>query len=245
MSAKHPYYTEIYQRSFDAIVKNGWLSEILLALITDPLEAEDFAERLERTSPEALWILPYGKGERRCPAPIFIEDFKMLSMNAETQWRVTLAKWVMRFAQADEAVRSLIYYETRVGVWAACQVVREAMRFIPADEDRPVEAVIRTERWASAKGTAAEATKAGDAALECSEELAGENAVAEDSAYAAYLVSNSISYRPEAEYAVEVTAGVLASAYYKYESIRWNIKRDSELVRLREVVANACMTFPM
>lgn len=142
----HPYYTEIPLRSFEAIVQNGWLSEILLALITDPLEAEDLAEMLSRTKRGGkLWVR--FKGERRLPAPISCEEFRRISIEGKTKWRVTLSQWVMRFDTADDSLQSLIDYDKKLGVWAECKIARESLRFAEKGEGRPIYAIKTAEAW--------------------------------------------------------------------------------------------------
>ena len=41
------------------------------------------------------------------------------------------------FDDAGEALRWLISIDKKLGVWAACQVAREALRFVPEGEQRP------------------------------------------------------------------------------------------------------------
>ena len=251
MNAKHPYYTEIYQRSFDAIVKNGWLSEILLALITDPLEAEDLAERLERDSLETLWILPTTRGERRYLAPTSLEDFRSLSLDAKTSWHITMAQWVMRFKEANVALQSLIRYDRKLGAWCVCQVAREALRFVPNGELRPLVAIETTEAWTLGKGTIEEAKEAyADIDEYANSYESNYSPQSSFAANAALEAAGSASHTntPAAEYAAKLAtfaAANAAAAIFPFSSPDRSKKRESELDRFREVVANACMTFPM
>lgn len=255
-----PYYTEVPRRSFEAIVKNGWLSEILLALITDHLEAEDLAERLERKDGEQLWVLPAANGERRYLAPISVGDFRELNIEAKTSWRVTMSQWAMHFEEATSAIRSLTAYDYSLGVWCACQVAREGLRFVPYGEDRPRVAIELAESSLTQKRRTADSMRiAANGAY-----AAADDADASYTAYASYAASSAAVAAGQRTDALRMSAYAAASvaiatnaadavdciskavAYASGSTgIAWTKTRDAERVRLREVVANACMTFPM
>lgn len=120
----HPYYTEIPLRSFYAMLRSGGLSEVLLALITDPLEAEDFASLLVRDTPDSIRIrLP----DRNIVAPISVADFKEMSLTSVAKWRITLAQHVMSFEDAANTMRSLARYDTRLSAWCSIALIRSVM----------------------------------------------------------------------------------------------------------------------
>lgn len=254
-----PYYTEVPRRSFEAIVKNGWLSEILLALVTDPLEAEDLAERLERGTGESLWVLPAAKGQRRYLAPTSVGDFHKLNIEAKTSWRVTMAQWVMHFKEARSAMKSLTSYDRRIGVWCACQAARKALPFLRNGEPRPLQAIETTESWLRGKATVDQVQKSADAAYSAANDASAfaatysgaDYAAAVSAFYAAQASATSASAAvyfaaaTDTAHAADDAINAVAAAYAADGSPVWQKKRDEELVRLREVVANACMTFPM
>ena len=230
----HPVFTEIPQRSYNALVRKGTLEEVLLALITDPLAAEDVADELEAKT-------------RKLPA-VTPSVFADLGANALSAWKITVAQWVMTQADARPALRALIAYDRRLGVWGACQVAREALSYVFVGEDRPRIAIETTEAWvvgrasieqvrqsaAAANAAAVSAAYATSAAAWAA--AAAANAAA-DAAYAAYAAT--------AAACATAAAAAAADAAYAYGSAKWNAARDAELIRFREVVANACMTFPV
>lgn len=241
-----PYYTEVPRRSFEAIVKNGWLSEILLALITDPLEAEDLAERLERIKKgEQLWVLPVAKGQRRYSAPISVDDFRELNIEAKTSWRVTMSEWVMQLDNARKAILSLTRYSQHLGVWCACQLAREALYSIPFFSDMPHKFITITESWVVGAATSAQVRDI----VENSPPVpwGSFNSEASQSAYtASYYVARAASHGPSAVLQAENSSIRSANAIVERSGPADVFNRsNAELVRLREVVANACMTFPM
>lgn len=89
----HPYYTEIPQRSFDAIVKAGLLSELLLAFVTDPLNAEDIADCIVEREETRIYV---NLNKRKIAAPILISDIVGLPIEAPlTRAEITISQWVM------------------------------------------------------------------------------------------------------------------------------------------------------
>lgn len=227
-------YTEIQQQSYDALVRTGTLEEVLLALMTDPLAAEDVADELEAKTRKMPTLAP--------------SVFADLGANVIDAWRITIAQWVMTQVETQPALRALIMYDRRLGVWCACRVVREALRFVPDGEDRPRRAIETTEAWIAGKASIEQVSLAGYAARDAAYATsvaawAAEIAVASTyaAAYAAWAADEAVS----AAYAAARAADAYAtSVAYAYGSAKWNAARDAELVRFRKVVANACMTFP-
>lgn len=239
----HPYYTEIPLRSFQAIVRNGLLSEILLALITDPLEAVDLAERLERPEKgKQIWVLPADKSQRRYPAPTSVEDFRELNIEAKASWRVTMAQLVMRFDQSMPALLFLTRYDQKLGVWATCQVAREAINAVPKAGKLVLPVVRITEAWVRGKATGIEVTSSA-AKLRRSAPSFGDDEQLGFAFYAAWYAARSVEVPSNVEIAAVRSANAIA--YHRNLRSKLIERRDAELVRLREVIANACMTFPM
>jgi hypothetical protein len=272
----HSQYTEIPLRSFEAMTFEGNLSEVLLALIVDPLEAVDVARTILDIYPTEIELSLNGNV---VDASIALSDFVNLpSKHAFEQLKITLAQWVMTTKQADDALKTLTEWDGRFGVWCACAVAREAIRSIPKDELRPLRAIKAAEAWVSGKSSVRRARNAAAAAEAAAEEAAAyadeaaddaSNAIyniraaydvraASDAAYAAsYVARAAYTAAAHATDAAIHTAGVACgaarvaaqcdaayvAAAFADVSL-WTSARDAELVRLREVVANACLTFP-
>jgi len=241
----HSYYTEIPQRSFEAIVKNGYLSEVLMALLVDPLEAEDVAESIKDRTDAAIKLEANGY---IVSAPIGLADFQNLpSKDAFEKLKITLSQWVMTTKRASGALRELTMWDRRFGVWCACQVAREALRFIPRSEPRPLRAIKTAEAWVRGMATEDQVDVAAQAAETCAE-------IAENE-YGDYLVFEASSAASSAAYTVgnynlggdAVICSASAFAYSAQASdpdVDWDDVREAEFIRLREVVAAACLTFP-
>jgi hypothetical protein len=241
----HSYYTEIPLRSFDAIVKNGYLSEVLMALLVDPLEAEDVADSVKSRTMTAIYLEVNG---HTVSAPIGLADFQNLpSKDAFEKLKITLSQWVMTTKRASGALRELTMWDRRFGVWCACQVAREALRFIPRSEPRPLRAIKTAEAWV--RGTATEdqadtAAQGAEAYAEIAENEYGDYLVFEASSAASSASYTVVGY----DFAGDAAAGSASAFAYSAQAsdpdVDWDEVREAELIRLREVVAAACLTFP-
>ncbi len=245
----HPYYTEVHRRSFDAIVKNGWLSEILMALIADPDNSMDLADVLRRNGKDqSLSIDLQRRGERPHPAPISVSEFADRGTWAVDRWRITLAQWAMSFKEARPALHSLTLYDRRLGVWCACQVAREALRYTPDVGNSARVSIETTEAWVMGQATIAQVKSATDDAVYAGWSAGIDSAdasaayISDDAAYAA-TVDDDLSAANIASH----TADAANTAWRTANANNAEVDADSgaELIRLREVVANACMTFPL
>jgi hypothetical protein len=320
---RHNVFTEIDARSYAAIVKNGWLSEVILALLVDPLEAEDVADSIRGRSETAIKLEVNG---RIFVAPITLKEFQNLpSRYAFEKLKITLSQWVMTTKRADIAVKTLTIWDRRFGVWCVCAIVREALRFVPEGELRPLRAIETAEAWvrgmataaqvsaayadaaayaaaadaatsaaAAARAAAAAAAAAADAATSAAAAARAaaasaaasyaDAAYADAAAYASESAATSAAaaaraaaasaaasyadaaYAATAAYAAAYVAIVESTAYFAASaavnvaearaasaalaaraaaySEKYRAIRDAELILLREVVANACLTFP-
>ena len=167
------------------------------------------------------------------------------------------------FDDAREALRWLGGLDHEIGVWAACQVAREALRFVPEGEQRPRIAIEVTEAWVRRKASLAKAMKARDAAYAASSyasDAAAYAAYAADaatsaatSAYSAYAASAAAANAAAdantayaTAYAASAAAGAASAASVADTySEQWYAVRDAELQRLVGVVADAIMSFPV
>ena len=110
----HPYFTEIPLRSFVAMAFDGHLSEVLLALIVDPHEADDVSRTIWDVQEARIELLQDG---RIVEAPIRMDDFLNLpSKNALEHLKITLAQWVFTFERAPEPMGLLTKWSPRLGV---------------------------------------------------------------------------------------------------------------------------------
>lgn len=159
-------FTEIDARSYDAVVRNGWISEVLLAMLVDPLEADDMANSILRRKESSIELYVNG---RVFDAPISLEDFHDLpSKHAFEKLKITMSQWVMTNDRADNAVRMITMWNIRFGVWCACAAAREALQFIPEGELRPLLAIEAAEAWVRGRATGQRVAAGADAAYAAS-----------------------------------------------------------------------------
>jgi hypothetical protein len=243
---RHNVFTEIDSKSYAAIVKNGYLSEVLLALLVDPLEAADMADSIQRIQATRIELAFDGK---IIDAPITLKDFHSLpSKDAFEKLKITLSQWVKTTDVASEALRVLSIWDRRFCVWSACAVARESLRYVPAEEQRPLRAIEAAEAWVIGRATIETVRDAYAAADDAAEDAvvdynnaaiyaAADYAAAADAATSAAAAANAAAYVDTFD--TETVAYAAANAYAS-----WGANRYAELIRLREVVANACLTFP-
>lgn len=240
----HSYYTEIPQRSFEAIVKNDYLSEVLVALLVDPLEAEDIAESIKDRIDAAITLDLNG---RAFSAPIGLADFQNLpSKDAFEKLKITLSQWVMTTERANGTLRVLSTWDQRFGAWCSCAVARVGIRFVPKGDRRALLAIETTEVAVRGKSTDIYVTDAAMAAYDASSSartLAAAAAYASASYAAASFVASVGTSVADNAASLAANAAVRVADAVASVSGRDDL-RVAELIRLREVVANACLTFP-
>lgn len=252
MEPMHKDFPLIPQRSYDAIVRNGWLSEVLLALIVDPLEAEEVAAKLYRNLHYRLLFKDYlsmmlfrdhpSMSENAADMPIGVDDFVRQGANATDAWRQVVAQWVRLQKDARPALRSLVVYNRWLGAWCSSHVAREVLDIVAGNKDRLLKQINVAEDWSCGKLTTAQVR-------EISASM-GKYAVYDFAADAAEtsLRVITIYVADNAARAAEELADTVANAHAEASDTseeRWTTVCSAELVRLREVVAEACMTFPV
>lgn len=259
----HPYLTKVPSRSFDIIYKNGWLSEALLALIVDPLAAEDIERTLERVR-ERITIVPDFEDNLPYDAPIRLADFKDLGSKWVQVMLETMAQWVMyQQGSASAAIGSIYLIDRRIAAWCACSVAREALRVMPPEDDRPLRAIIAVEKMVGSRRNNGVAQMYSEASEEAARRylLSAESTRVSANYYldasrsaAAVAAGNLIQIltgskeRDQAVFVVDCVAYALA--YYEVsKDVRraddWGTVKQMELMRLREVIAKACLSFPV
>ncbi len=131
---KHPQYTEVYLRSYDAIVRYGLLEEVAFALLVDPLEAEDLSERIGHRTDGRLMIRSLDALEPPSPAPSLLSDAVSMGSKAVSALLITLGQWVKAQTSAEDALVGLFNYDTRVSMFCAGRVVEHVMdTVLPGD----------------------------------------------------------------------------------------------------------------
>ncbi len=238
-------FTYIPQRSFDAFVGDlESLDDVMAALAVDPLEAED-AYRL------------FGvKG-----IPHSLKDFADRGRGAYTQALETVAQWTMVQKDAAVALQVMLTYDLRIGTWCAAQVARESLELVSSRGPAPRIAVETAERWVLGQATAKECLAAARACFSLRTELmnaAGTGNASIDAAAAASLAAAYVASHPASEerYSNRERRGTgstarAAATIMPYlsgalpSSAYWEEQRSSELRRLRQVVAAACLSYPV
>lgn len=253
MPSMHSIYTEIDARSYDAIVKNGYLSEVLLALLVDPLEAEDVADSVTTRDMGKISMSVNGIVSS---APISPADFQALpSKDGFEKLKITLSQWAAVAADAKESLLTVATWDVRFGIWGACQVARSALVYVPSREERPLFAIETADRWLQGKfhGTPIynvrpQLRSAADRAFAASVETIYSASQAAHAACAAAVEASF--YQPsQAAFYCSSAANHAANAFADSLTIttnadRWRRASESESIRLRKVVSNACLTFP-
>lgn len=245
----HPYFTEIPLRSFEAMAFEGHLSEVLLALIVDPLEAEDVSRAIWDVQEVRIELNEDG---RIVEAPIRLEDFLDLGSKMFEQMKITIAQWTMAHGDAEDALRSIAALDRRLAIWCASDVAAGCLGLVPAMYSSPSRAINMAKAWIVGLANTTHVALASSAACRLAEKLEAESeysanetsqariAAIASAAYSASSVfyvsednSQVVFHAAQARSAQEVsTTGAADNSAYPGD------------IRLQEVIANACMTFP-
>jgi hypothetical protein len=136
-----------------------------------------------------------------------------------------------RVDDACELLRRLARHDRKEGVRAACLCAREALRYVPAGELRPLRAIETAEAWTRGEATIAQVRAARDEAWAADAAYAAYAADAADAAYAADAAD-------AAAYAAYATAYAAYAAAYAAARrwARWRTIRRVELARLTDLV---------
>ena len=153
--------------------------------------------------------------------------------------RLVLVRYNKEGVNSRDALLWVMSQDHRLGVWCACQVAREALRYVPSGERRPLRAIEAAEGWVRGETSIKDVQSASSAAASASyasSASAASAAAAADAAYAACYAASAASYASSASSA--------PSASYAAYTAAASARRD-ELRRLTSVVANAILTFPV
>ncbi len=239
-------FTRIPQRSYNAFIgrRKVTFDAVMAALSVDPLEAEDAFQLLGT------------KG-----VPRSLKDFADRGRSAYWQALETISQW-MRYPKSEAsdarmAIEVVSYYDQRLSIWLACQAARETLRFRPKNEDVILHLIETTEKSVRTGVSAAERkesedlfreyTMSFDTAYYASKSIADGHALhSARSAERAFLVDGA----PPGTYASASFAGkavweAAECAVVPVEGPLWRSSMDAELSRLRGVLADACLSYPV
>lgn len=223
----HPIYTMIPQRSFDAYVKRGDIVEVMCALIVDPNQAYAMARE-------------YGVRD----TPHSLSDFEKAGGSDAVETALLAASiWTMQQGSADTAISDIVYWDRRVAVWCACQVARTVLRFIPAGEDKSLRAIITAEAWVDGR---ADISQVRASAMELRKTYRPSATSYSNANASAHYAAESAISDSAAFNAVRMAAQAIVYSHPDYRTPGFDsgVAVREELVRLREVIADACLTFP-
>ncbi len=234
----HKTFTRVPQRSYDAFVgrRRATLDALLAAFSVEPLEAEDALREHEING-----------------IPKSLEYFASLGRLSFVSALETISQWALAQKDGYKALEAIISYDRRLGVWCACQVAKQTLPLIPSDEQRPAWAVEAAEQWVIVPSVSeARLRNAAWRALDFADEVDGRGYLDMSSFFAASAAGNAVNciFRKEplkhAWLTVYQTAAAASfrAAYIDKTKDR-SVLEKAEAVRLREVVANACLSYPV
>lgn len=233
-TARHTIYTEIPLRSFNALVGDKeTIENLLIALMVDELESEDVANY--------IWKRPQNR------PLVTSRAFFEMGANATDAWKRTLSQWCMRQDSAPDALVKLTIYNWRLGVWCACQLAQDALRLIRIGGRATRTSIEMTKAWVAGKVTIDRVISAGDEAEEEVRDGASDMQFAVGIAASEAARGASVNNRYSAAYMLASAARRVARAEAEaaYDDLLDNVNGyEYQIVRLREGVADACLSFP-
>lgn len=177
-------------------------------------------------------------------------DMALLGGMSSVQIRNGLVTWVMSFESAKSPLKALGLWDRRLAAWCACALADTVLKYFPDGEERPHIAVETTRCWVVGSATKQQVMKA----LRGVDYMRGRVLLEDRSRvimYASHVVENAghSPFHPSGALDAAVYAGYASGvARLGEDAVRtWRaLVRVSniELVRLREVVAQAIVDFP-
>ena len=144
-----------------------------------------------------------------------------------------------QYTDARNALQWLATIDRRLAKWGACACAREALRYVPAGEERPLRAIETTERWLAGQATLDDVQLARDAAYEAlraADAATTYAATANAAVYAAVAAAAASAYASASAYA--------AAAYAGWGTPKWTTAYAAEIARLVGVIADALPGIP-
>jgi len=140
---------------------------------------------------------------------------------------------VLGQSDAGMVLRSITKKSPRLGLVLSCKVAREALRFVPEGDARPLQAIEAAERLVRGEATVEECKSAADEANVAADAYAAAAAAAVD------VAANACGDGAYATFAAVDTAYAAAYAAAAGYTNAWRIARDAEHRRLCGVIAEA------
>ncbi len=149
-------FTCVPRGSFEALVLHGWLTEVVLALVTDPLEAQDLSEEV---GPPVDFMGPCGQklirqteeGSFRV-VPSSLDVYRMGASMVDA-WRLTMSQWVTVVDDPRSAMEGLMSYEIRIGTWCSSQLMRSLFAASATEVAEWVGILDHAEAWVRREAT--------------------------------------------------------------------------------------------
>ncbi len=233
----HKTFTRIPQRSYNAFVgrRKQTLDAVLAALAVDPLEAEDAFKM-------------FGVKETKHS----LEHFAGVSRLAFVSALETISQWVKTVDVTVVAIYVVAEYDARLGTWCACQVARESLRFVPEGRSRASDAIKCAEGWVRGSVHKDKCYWAAEEAVKYFTESSSTRMAelaASDTAYAAFHSKSSYDASRLCREVVDDVAEAYATSANNNvsdpASSAWRAEKARSLVRLRDVIADACLSYPV
>ncbi len=240
----HESFSRVHQRSYDVFVGNSivHLDPLMMALAVDPLEAEDAASSRSSDIPHSL------------------EYFSSISRLAYLSAIETISQWVLHHP-GEQKIKQMAMYSPRLAVWCTAQAVRDVLRLLPPEEERPLTAVATAERWVMGESSGEQCLADARDSMAYSEETVFDQPANSRMASAAVRVGLAASTADEASddpFARAAEVGLQTdNAIYEAASAAatltllseqrgsFKIARDRYMDRMYYVVSMSCFSFPM
>jgi len=152
-----------------------------------------------------------------------------------------ICDWAKGQTDASMVLRSITKDSPRLGMLLACRVAREALRFVPEGNQRPLQAIEAAERLVRGEATEEDRDLV-------SVSYADYSAATKSAFYAAFVIYSAALVGAADADAASSTAIAVAHAYADATTDKdtdadaWEIARDSELNRLCGVIAEDLFT---
>jgi hypothetical protein len=159
------------------------------------------------------------------------------------------SNWAREQTDARFVLRTIAAWSLRLAVLLACRVAREALRYVPTSELRPLRAVETAERWVRGRATGEECRRAANAADAAADAAAADDTpyaaaavyavAAKSAAHAAYAATYAATYDDAADAACAAAFAVADATYAAtYSAANWDAAYSAELRRLCFVIAD-------
>ena len=228
------YYTNVYQKSFEVFAKRSKkLDPLLIALMVDPLEAEDAKREFGNKIPHSL------------------EDFRsrdgQMAVDAALQ---TVAQWLVKQESIQMSIPEIAKWNSKLTVWMGIRQVDSFLSFAKTSDPRPREALRLAEEWVRGGDVAKKILRAAEDCYEAELSLRNstgtEDSLEMDSFQSALAVCRSVlSFYGKDGYKVlwsaqHSTVAINTADIDRYDSGAYEQRR----ARLKSRLADAIMTFP-